>query len=104
MLLKRIQISALGEISNGKESLNTLPYKKTVLIGIDPLNKKDENQSEVNKEKKLNPDKLKEKKTVPITDKEREIFNLNNNRKGTVKNKSKVKSKKKKTQYKNRRK
>ena len=48
--------------------------------------------------------KLKEKKTVPITDKEREIFNLNNNRKGTVKNKSNVKSKKKKTQYKNRRK
>jgi len=104
MLFKKISISALGEISNGKESLNTLPYKKTVLIGIDPLNKKDENQSEVNKEKKLNPDKLKEKKTVPITDKEREIFNLNNNRKGTVKNKSNVKSKKKKTQYKNRRK
>ncbi len=104
MLFKKISISALGEISNGKESLNTLPYKKTVLIGIDPLNKKDENQSEVNKEKKLNPDKLKEKKTVPITDKEREIFNLNNNRKGTVKNKSNVKSKKKKMQYKNRRK
>ena len=50
MLLKRIQISALGEISNGKESLNTLPYKKTVLIGVDPLNKKEENQSEINKD------------------------------------------------------
>lgn len=104
MLLKRIRISALGEISNGKESLNTLPYKKTVLIGIDPLNKKDKNQSETDKAKKLNPDKLKEKKTVPITDKEREIFNLNNNSKGAIKNKSKLKSKKKKTQYKNRRK
>lgn len=104
MLLKRIRISALGEISNEKESLNTLPYKKTVLIGVDTLNKKDEKQSEVNKAKKLNPDKLKEKKTVPITDKEREIFNLNNNSKGAIKNKSKLKSKKKKTQYKNRRK
>lgn len=34
MLLKKISIAALGEISNGKESLNTLPYKKTVLIGV----------------------------------------------------------------------
>ena len=104
MLLKKISITALGEILNGKESLNTLPYKKTVLIGVDPIDKKDENQSETDKAKKLNPDKLKEKKTVPITDKEREIFNLNNNSKGAIKNKSKLKSKKKKTQYKNRRK
>lgn len=104
MLLKKINIAALGEISNGKESLNTLPYKKTVLIGIDSLNKKDKNQSETIKEKELNTDTTKEKKTVSITDKEREIFSLNDNSKGTIKNKSKVKSKKKKRQYKNRRK
>lgn len=50
MLLKKISITALGEILNGKESLNTLPYKKTVLIGVDPIDKKDENQSETDKE------------------------------------------------------
>lgn len=50
MLLKKIRIAALGEVLNGKESLNTLPYKKTVLIGVDPIDKKDKNQSETDKE------------------------------------------------------
>lgn len=48
MLLKKINIAALGEINNGKENINTLPYKKTILIDSDPLNKA-ENKSETNK-------------------------------------------------------
>ena len=65
MLLKKISIAALGEISNGKESLNTLPYKKTVLIGVDPINKKAKNKSETDKD---NDQKLKkiQKKILKI--------------------------------------
>ena len=49
MLLKKINIAALGEINNGKENINTLPYTKTILLGAEPI-KKAKNKSETNKD------------------------------------------------------
>lgn len=102
MLLKKISIAALGEINNGKENINTLPYTKTILIGAEPI-KKAKNKSETDKD---NDQKTEENSEEKFEDFYPEIktkvpFSEIKNRKPDKKYSTKGKNSKKRKHHKN---
>lgn len=102
MLLKKINIAALGEINNGKENINTLPYTKTILLGAEPI-KKAKNKSETDKD---NDEKTEENSEEKFEDFYPEIktkvpFSEIKNRKPDKKYSTKGKNSKKRKHHKN---
>lgn len=102
ILLKKINIAALGEIDNGKESINTLPYKKTILIGAEPI-KKAKNESETNKDNDQKTDGNSEEKFEDFYPeiKTKVPFSEIKNRKPDKKYSTKGKNSKKRKHHKN---
>lgn len=102
MLLKKINIAALGEINNGKENINTLPYTKTILLEAKPI-KKAKNKSETDKD---NDQKTEENSEEKFEDFYPEIktkvpFSEIKNRKPDKKYSTKGKNSKKRKHHKN---